>query len=73
MMLIRLLVIECIIHNVRIYVRHVRTHENSRADSLSRGKIELFRKTSETLGIRIQEFPRQIPVILRDILEFWMD
>ena len=43
MKLIRLITLETMIHNVRIYVKHVRTECNEIADFLSRGKICEFK------------------------------
>ena len=36
MVLMRLLVAECILQNVRVYAKHVKTNENGKADALSR-------------------------------------
>ena len=73
MTLIRILVIECILHNVRVYAKHVRTEKNSRADSLSRGKIDLFKKLSADLGVKILEYQTPTPRIVKDISDFWME
>ena len=71
--LIRLITLESLISNVRIYAKNVRTHLNGRADSLSRGAILKFKKISSDKGIRIDEFPTKIPEVLANIDDFWID
>ena len=46
MVLIRLVVLVALQHNVRIYCKHVRTHCNGRADTLSRGQFRRFWRLS---------------------------
>ena len=42
MVLIRKITLVCLIHNVRVYARHICTHKNCLADALSRLKIQKF-------------------------------
>ena len=42
MVLIRLLTAECLIRNVRVFAKHVRTHDNDKADMLSRLDLPRF-------------------------------
>ena len=42
MVLIRVLVLHCLIHNVRVYGKHVASSENEIADSLSRFQDSRF-------------------------------
>ena len=49
MVLIRMLVLQAMIHNVRISAKHVRTEQNSLADHLSRLRYNEFRKLSRKL------------------------
>ena len=44
MKLIRIIVLEGMIHNVKINARHVRGVSNELSDSLSRGKIQAFKQ-----------------------------
>ena len=44
MVLIRLITLECMKQNVRLYAKHVRTHLNSAADALSRLEFAKFKR-----------------------------
>ena len=72
MTLIRVIVLECLIHNVRFYAKHVRTHLNSRADALSRNRINLFKQLSFDLGIDLDPHPSRIPEILTGMEKIWI-
>ena len=71
MRLIRIITLECLIHNVRLYGKHLRTHLNGRADVLSRNKVDKFKQLSESMGQQIDQEPMVIPLILRDIEKLW--
>ena len=43
MVLIRLIVLHCMVHNVRVFAKHVTTSANDLADHLSRMRIQQFR------------------------------
>ena len=60
------------IDNVCLYAKHVRTFCNDRADALSCGMIDKFRKLSYDKGIEINPFPSEIPDILKDIENVWI-
>ena len=62
MVLIRIVVLQCLIHNVRIYVEHMSTKRNKIADSLSRLKMQCFEKLVKDMDMdeMSTEVPEQI-------------
>ena len=72
MVLIHIITLECLIHNVRLYATHLRTHLNGRADVLSRDKINRFRQLSQQSNITIDKYPKQIPELLLDPSAIWI-
>ena len=50
MVLIRLIVMKCLIHNVRIYCRQIESAKNSVADSLSRHQMSRFARLTTCLS-----------------------
>ena len=70
--LIRHITLQCMIDNVRLYAKHVRTFCNDRSDVLSRDLIDKFKRLSYERGIDINPFPLEIPDILKDIDKFWI-
>ena len=72
LVLIRLITLQCLVNNVRIYTKHVRTFLNDRADALSRNKVWKFKQISERKGVSIDLFPTKIPQILANINNFWL-
>ena len=73
MVLLRVITLECLVYIVRLYVKHIRTHLNGRADALSRNRIDEFRKISEQFRVAIDPLPEKIPSILEDIIKIWLD
>ena len=72
MVLIRAITLQCLIYNVRLYARHLRTDLNSHADALSRGNFNKFVKLSRELKIEPNQFGEDIPLLLQDIEEIWL-
>ena len=50
MVLIRLMVLECLIHNVRVFAKYVPTDENGKADALSRLDLDRFRRLDSNMN-----------------------
>ena len=69
MVLIRLLILNGLIHNRRLAARYVNTKKNVLADSLSRNQMRRFRK----LGLQMDETPTQIHESLWPITKYWLD
>ena len=73
MTLVRIITLQSLIHNVRIYARHLRTHENGRADALSRDDLEKFVRLSSEKLINIDSHRTAIPYILENISSWWIN
>ena len=58
MVLLRLITLQGMIHNVRIFCKHVKTEENTIADSLSRGLMDTFWKNCPE---DMNKYPVEIP------------
>ena len=67
MTLIRIITLQMLIDNVRIYARHVKTSLNTRADALSRGRVDKFLSVSRCLDIEPDHYKTNVPEILTDI------
>ena len=70
MVLIRIIVLNRLLHNVRIYARHIRGVLNGRSDALSRKNMSKFWKLSKNMTV--QRDPREIPEELWPIGEIWV-
>ena len=68
MVLMRLLIIECLKYNIRLFVEYIRSEKNILADSLSRGNFHKFWENA-TKGTR--KFPEEIPEALWPIEKLW--
>ena len=66
-MLIRMIVLECLIHNVRVYAKYVPTDENGKADALSRLDMERFRD----LGPGMNTWPCKMSDQLWPVEKVW--
>ena len=60
MVLIRLIVLESLMWNVRIFAKFVRSKNNSKADALSRTQFERFRRLDENMDIEATDMPEKI-------------
>ena len=70
MVLICILVLHGMIHNVRIYAKHVKTKDNSIADSLSRFQQKRFEKLTKDLDF--DKDPTKINDAIWPIDKIWM-
>ena len=68
MVLIRLIVLKSMIHNVRVYAKHVGTKENYLADWLSRDKVKLFKRITKN---KFESEPEKIPSELWPMNSVW--
>ena len=68
MVLLRMLVLEGLIQNVRINARHVGTKENGKADALSRLDFKRFWK----LAPYMNDVPTPIPIDIWPLDKIWM-
>ena len=72
MILIRMLVLEQMIHNVRIYGRYVKSAENIGADELSRLRINKFKRDMDKKGVVLNE-QTEIPERIWPITKVWVN
>ena len=71
MILIRLLTIQGMKHNVRIFAKYVPTKINGIADSLSRGQWSRFMNLTRKMNM--EKFPTEIPEEIWPIQKIWKD
>ena len=69
MVLIRLITLESLIHNVRVYAKHVSSKDNTLADALSRMDFETFRNE----GKHMSKYPTPVPKELIPMEKVWFD
>ena len=70
MVLIRMIMLECMKQNVRLFARHVRTELNSAADALSQLNLPKFRQV--TAHKNMDKFPTLVPQSLLPISRIWI-
>ena len=68
MILLRILVFECMIHNIRLSVKYIETFKNILADALSR---QDFKRFWENAPEYTQGEPDEIPAALWPIDKIW--
>ena len=69
MILIRMIVLECLVCNTRVFARYVRSKENDKADALSRLQWDRFWQLA---GNQMNSEPTQIPCCLWPMNEIWL-
>ena len=69
MLLLRLIVLECMVHNIHLEVKYVKTTDNGKADALSRLQFKRFRR----LGPNMNDKPTELPQEIWPISKFWQD
>ena len=68
MVLIRIIVLECLIHNIKLTAEWVATGDNSKADALSRMEFHRFRR----LGPDMNRFAVPLPTDIWPISKIWI-
>ena len=71
MILIRLITLESLCNNVRVYCKHIRTKRNSIADALSRGQMARFHKL--TRKMEMDKEMTQIPNRIWPMHKIWVE
>ena len=71
MKLIRIIVLQGMIHNVKINARHVRGESNELSDFLSRGRIDEFKNLAAERKLQIQKYPTPIPHQIWPLEKLW--
>ena len=72
MVLIRKLVLSCMVNNLRVFCRFVRTEDNGLADSLSRMKMGTFWKLANKLSWSISVHKEAVPEELWPMTKLWL-
>ena len=72
MFLIRLIVLECLIQNVKLTARYIRSKDNLFPDLLSRLKYREFRRISKKMGRKFTNAPAAMPDSLSDMEKLWI-
>ena len=68
MVLMRMLVAESLLWNVRVYAKYVNTKDNGKADALSRLDFKRFRNLSQGT---MNEYPTEVPAAICPISKIW--
>ena len=69
MILIRIIVLECLKHNVKLSAEWVSTGDNGKADALSRLDFKRFRTLSKG---SMNEWPEKIPEDIWPLSKVWL-
>ena len=68
MVLLRVIVLQSLANNVRIFAKHVRTENNGKADALSHLQFDRFRK----LDPEMNRNPEAIPELIWPMEKIWL-
>ena len=60
MLLIRLIVLESMVQNVRVYAKYVKSKGNAKADAISRLQFNRFRELDQDMNLEPDPIPEQI-------------
>ena len=70
MVLIRLIVLEGLIHNIQITAKYVKSKDNGKADAISRLEFSRFRKLA---GEKMAELPMPVPSAIWPLEKIWLN
>ena len=73
MTLIRLIVLQQLLHNTRVFAKHVPTENNILSDALSRGQMNRFYAEIRNQNRRINSTPSPVPNNLSDMRYLWYE
>ena len=71
MVLVRLITLQCLIHNVRVYAKYVRSQDNEISDALSRNQMDRFGRLIANMDIEAKATP--IPEQIWSIAKIWLE
>ena len=71
MTLIRLITLESLKNNVRVYAKHVSTEDNNLADALSRIKLDKFERDIKLEGRKIEKNKEVMPSDIWPVRKIW--
>ena len=73
MVLMRIIVLQCLIHNAKLQCEHVSSKDNFIADSLSRMEFEEFWTETKRLHLPMSHQPEEIPDMVWPMQKLWID
>ena len=71
MVLIRIIILHCLIHNVKLSAKHVIGKSNTFADLLSRLKYKKFWQTARKNGKNFNNKPETLPEVIWPMQKIW--
>ena len=72
MILIRILVLHCVTLNINLTAKYVKSAKNDLVDTLSRGKIKLFKKLADERKLSFMESSIPVPKALLPMRNLWL-
>ena len=72
MLLIRIIVLECLTWNVRLFIKYIKSKDNDFADVLSRHQNDRFWKLSKKHNKNFDVKPTQVPDNLWPLHKVWI-
>ena len=72
LVLVRLIVLECMTWNVRLFACHVESSKNNFADALSRGQLTRFWHDAEQEEREFNKYPENIPEEVWPVEKIWL-
>ena len=73
MVLIRIITLECLIQNVRLFAKHVPMDQNGISDALSRMEFSRFSRLAAEADIEFKDEPCNIPEKIWPISKIWIE
>ena len=71
MVLIRLVVLHCMVHNVTLKVQYIRSAKNDLADSLSRNNLKEFFHLIDEKKLQTDKYPTLVPQCIWPVYKIW--
>ena len=72
MVLIRIIVLQGLIHNVRVFAKHIKGSSNGLTDSLSRGELRRFRKLAMEQQLETDKYNTEVPEDIWPVWKTWL-
>ena len=71
MELIRILTLESLEKNLRVFAKYVTTKANGLADSLLRGQMGHFKRLAQDMKIEVDAYQTELPQVLFPLDKYW--
>ena len=69
--LIRILTLESLEKNLRVFAKYVTTKANGLVDSLSRGQMGRFKHLVQDMKIEVDAYQTELPQVLFPLDKYW--